>query len=108
MNERNPSVEERPRCATEIHTLRVFENPDKTQWVQAVKMAPQCGCTIEGGGTCQQPLRIAYCPTHAGALALLSALTAADQRLRELEPDWAASDEIRKCAEALKATGGAA
>lgn len=47
-----------------VHTINVFEDQAGVQFAQCVREAPQCGCRIEGGGTCPQPLRIVYCERH--------------------------------------------
>ena len=50
---------------TMISTLAIMEGPDGEQWTNAVMERTDCGCKIVGGGTCQQPLKIEFCPLHA-------------------------------------------
>lgn len=66
-----------------IHKLSVYEDDDKKQTVMAVREDQACG-SIEGGGTCPQPLRIVLREPWASAPELLAACEAALPRLIEL------------------------
>lgn len=67
-----------------IHTLNVFEDDDKKQHVMAVREDHPCG-TIEGGGTCPQPLRIVLREPWASAPELLAELELARAVIRKLK-----------------------